>query len=122
LFTGDTVVTNLPPLMSEANTAVWLETIDRMKNWPDPIYHIIPGRGEPGNLQTLTVVANYIQTMRQRIQDHIDAQRPRDEIQSYLQEFLGRYPHTQLPPDWLKRQIKYSLDRVYDEIQLNASN
>jgi glyoxylase-like metal-dependent hydrolase (beta-lactamase superfamily II) len=122
LFAGDTVVTNLPPLMSEANTAVWLNTIDQIKNWPDPIYHLIPGRGEPGSLETLTTVANYIQTMRQRIQDHIYAQKSRDEIQSYLPEFISLYPHTQLPPDWLKRQIKYSLDRVYDEIQLNASN
>jgi glyoxylase-like metal-dependent hydrolase (beta-lactamase superfamily II) len=122
LFAGDTVVTNLPPLMNEANTAVWLNTIDQLKNWPDPIFHLIPGRGKPGSLEPLATVANYIQTMRHRIQDHIDAQKSRDEIQSYLPEFLSLYPHTQLPLDWLKRQIKYSLDRVYDEIQLNASN
>jgi glyoxylase-like metal-dependent hydrolase (beta-lactamase superfamily II) len=118
LFTGDVVVTDMPPLLSEANTAAWLETIQKIQNWPDPIHHIVPGRGEPCSLDALTAVADYIQTMRQRIQEHVDAQRPREEIYSYLAEFNGRYPNAPLPADWLKKQIKLSLDRVYDELQL----
>ena len=121
LFTGDTLVTNMPPLLSEANTAVWLDTIQQLKNWPDPIQHIVPGRGEPCTLDELTAVADYIQTMRQRIQEHIEFQSPREEIHSYVPEFMSRYPNTALPADWLKKQIKLSLDRVYDEIQLPES-
>jgi glyoxylase-like metal-dependent hydrolase (beta-lactamase superfamily II) len=120
LFTGDAVVTNMPPLLGEANTAVWLQTIERLQHWPDPIYHIVPGRGEPCAMADLTAVATYIRTMRQRLQEHIAAEKPRDEIYSYLVEFLNHYPTCSLPADWLKRQLKYSLDRVYDEIQLNG--
>lgn len=121
LFTGDTVVTNTPPLLNEANTAVWLDTIKQLQNWPEPIQHIVPGRGKPCTLDSLTAVADYIQIMRQRIQEHIDAERPREEIHSYFMEFMSRYPNTPLPPDWLKRQIKLSLDHVYDEIQLSVN-
>jgi hypothetical protein len=93
-----------------------------LQNWAEPIHHIIPGRGQPCNLEALTAVADYIQTMRQCIQNHIEAQRPREEIHSYLPDFLNRYPGSSLPNDWLKRQIKYSLDHVYDEIQLTNNN
>jgi hypothetical protein len=73
-------------------------------------------------MEALTAVANYIQTMRQRIQEHIIEQRPREEIHNYLLHFLNQYPSHTLPVDWLKRQIKYSLDHVYDEIQLTNNN
>lgn len=122
LFTGDAVVTNMPPLLGEANTAVWLATIEQLQQWPDPIYHIIPGRGAPCMMAELTAVATYIRTMRQRLQEHIAAQKPREEIYGYLVEFLNHYPGCTLPADWLKRQLKYSLDCVYDEIQLNGTN
>lgn len=118
LFTGDAVVNEMPPLLAEADTAAWLETIQRLQNWPEPIQHIVPGRGSLCTLQDLTAVADYIQTMRQRIQTHIEEQQPRELIYSCLPEFLNRYKTPSLPTEWLKRQIKLSLDRVYDEIQL----
>ena len=118
LFTGDTIVTEMPPLLTEADTAVWLKTIEQLQNWSQPINHIVPGRGKPCNLDALTTVANYIQTMREQIQAHIEEKRPREEIYAYLPQFLNRYPHPPFSLEWLKRQIKYSLDHVYDEIQL----
>ena len=120
-FTGDTVVTDMPPLLREANTAVWLETLNTLQNWPHPIHHIVPGRGKPCSLEGVTAVSRYIQTMRKRIQEHIDAQRPREELHSHFMEFMNRYPNSSVPADWLKKQIKLSLDRVYDEIQLTIS-
>jgi glyoxylase-like metal-dependent hydrolase (beta-lactamase superfamily II) len=122
LFTGDAVVTNMPPLLCEADTAVWLETLQNLRSWPRPIHHILPGRGDLCDLEALTAVSNYIQTMRQRIQEHIDAQRPREEIYSHLKEFLSLYPDSTYPTEWLKRQTKLSLDRVYDEIHLPISD
>ncbi|VAW31647.1 hypothetical protein MNBD_CHLOROFLEXI01-4046, partial [hydrothermal vent metagenome] len=118
LFSGDAVVTNMPPLLCEANTAVWLQTMQNLQSWPEPIQHIVPGRGELCNLDELTAVSDYIQTMRQRLQEHIDAERPREEIYTHLVEFMSHYPNTTYPTEWLKRQIKLSLERVYDELQL----
>jgi glyoxylase-like metal-dependent hydrolase (beta-lactamase superfamily II) len=118
MFTGDCVVTDMPPLLAEADTAVWLQTIQQIQNWPQPIHHIVPGRGKPCSLEALTAVADYIQTMRQRLQTHIAEQRPRDEIHSYLSDFLNQYANPPFPYEWLKKQVKLSLDHVYDEIQL----
>jgi hypothetical protein len=106
----------------EADTAAWLGTIQQIQNWPDPIKHIVPGRGKPCSPEELAAVAHYIEGMRQQLQDHIEAQRPREEIHSYLLDFLNRYPEPSLPTEWLKKQIKYSLDHVYDEIQLTNNN
>lgn len=118
MFTGDCVVTNMPPLLIEADTAVWLQTIQQIQNWSDPVHHIVPGRGKPADFASVTAVANYIQSMRQRLQAHIAEQRPREEIQAYLLDFLNAYPNPPAPHDWLRKQVKYSLDHVYDEIQL----
>jgi glyoxylase-like metal-dependent hydrolase (beta-lactamase superfamily II) len=122
MFTGDCVVMDMPPLLAEAETAVWLQTIRQIQNWPDPIHHIVPGRGEPCRLEGLTAVADYIQTMRQCLQDHIAEQRPRDEIHSYLFDFLNQYSNPPYPYEWLKKQVKLGLDHVYDEIQLANGN
>lgn len=122
MFTGDCVVTDVPPLLTEADTAVWLETLKQIENWPDPIQHIVPGRGKPCSLDALTAVSNYIQTIRERLQTHIAEQRPREEIHNYLRDFLTLYPDPPLPLEWLKKQLKYSLEHVYDEIQLANGN
>ncbi len=120
LFTGDCVVTDMPPLLIEADTAVWLQTIQQIQNWPKPIRHIVPGRGNLCAMEAATAVANYIQTMRQQLQNHIADQLPKEEIQNYQQNYLAQFPNPPLPPEWLKKQVKYSLDHVYDEIQLAA--
>ncbi|WP_420631921.1 MBL fold metallo-hydrolase [Candidatus Leptofilum sp.] len=118
LFAGDCVVADMPPLLVEADTAVWLQTINHLQNWPDPIHHIVPGRGKLCDLAGLTAVANYIEAMRQRLQNHIINQLPREEIYSYQADFLSQFLNPPLPVEWLKKQVKYSLDHVYDEIQL----
>ena len=120
LFTGDAVVNEMPPLLAEADTAAWLETIHQLQNWPEPIKQIVPGRGNLCTLDELTAVADYIQAMRQQVQTHIEEHQPRELIYSCLPQFLDRYPNPPLPTEWLKRQIKLSLDRVYDEIQLTT--
>ncbi|GJM40080.1 MAG: hypothetical protein DHS20C20_03620 [Ardenticatenaceae bacterium] len=118
LFSGDCVVMDMPPLLAEADTAVWLETIQQLQNWPDAIHHIVPGRGKLCDLQAITAVATYIQDMRQRLQNHISDQLPKEEIFNYQMDFLSQYPDPPLPIEWLRKQVKFSLDHVYDEIQL----
>lgn len=122
MFTGDCVVTDAPPLLAEADTAVWLQSIQHIQNWPDPIRHIVPGRGKPTDLAGVTAVANYIQSMRNRLQMHISQQLPRENIYHYLSEFLAFGSAYSMPVEWLKKQIKYSLEHVYDEIQLANGN
>ncbi|MEZ4594667.1 MAG: MBL fold metallo-hydrolase [Chloroflexota bacterium] len=122
MFTGDCVVANMPPLLAEADTAVWLQTLQQIQTWPDPVRHIVPGRGQHGGMELVTAVAHYIQTMRQRLQTHLADQRPREEIQNYLFDILTQYPDPPLPTEWLKKQVKLSVDQVYDEIQLAGSS
>ncbi|WP_420644050.1 MBL fold metallo-hydrolase [Candidatus Leptofilum sp.] len=118
LFAGDCVVTDMPPLLTEADTAAWLQTIHHLQNWTNPIRHIVPGRGKLGGVEALTAVADYIQAMRQRLQTHIADKLPKEEIFSYQPDFLSHYSQPPVPLEWLKKQVKYSLDHVYDEIQL----
>ena len=122
MFTGDCVVAGMPPLLVEADTAVWQQTLQQIQNWPDPVHHIVPGRGKNGGLELVTAVSDYIQTMRQRLETHLAEQRPREEVQTYLPDFFHHSPDTRQSPEWLKKQVKLSLDHVYDEIQLTSGN
>lgn len=122
MFAGDCVVTDMPPLLTEANTAVWLQSIQQLQNWAEPINHLIPGRGKPTDFSAVTAVADYIQTMRHRLHNHIMEQRPREEIHTYLNEFMTLRPASAVSPEWLKKQLKHSLEHVYDEIQLSLGN
>jgi glyoxylase-like metal-dependent hydrolase (beta-lactamase superfamily II) len=118
LFAGDTVVVDTHPLLAEANSQEWLATLERLQSWPEEITTIVPGRGPLCDKSAIQPIRDYIQRMRQRVGQHVAEKRPREETTIYIPEFLAMFPLYTLPPEWMRRQIKLSLDRIYDEIKL----
>ena len=121
LFVGDSLVVNQHPIMTEANSKAWLQTLDRLADLASNLIAIVPGRGPVAGLRDIMPLQNYIQLMQERIQKHIQDGMTREETAVYIPEFLSMFPIHHLPTDWVKRQIKLSLARVYDEIQLESS-
>ena len=118
LFTGDSLVIDRHPFLNEANTKAWLETLDRLMQMAPQLRAIIPGRGRLATSQDIEPLQNYLQLIRQRIKEHMTNGLTQDETAVYIPELLSMFPIHHLPTDWVKRQIKLSLARVYDEIQL----
>lgn len=121
LFAGDTITPGRHPLLAEANSEQWLATLERLKQWPEEIKIIVSGRGSLCDVSAVQPVCNYIEQMRARIQQHCLEKRVRADTATYVPEFLSMFPMNNAPAEWLERQIRLSLERVYDEIQLTQT-
>jgi glyoxylase-like metal-dependent hydrolase (beta-lactamase superfamily II) len=120
LFTGDTLVVDTHPLLSDGSCQQWLATLDQLEQFPHPLHAIVPGRGPVCATNAVTAVRHYLHQMQTRAAAHWQAGLTRDDMTNYVAEFMDYFPLGQLPLDWVKRHIKQSLERVYDEIKLTA--
>jgi len=118
LFAGDTITAGTHPLLAEANSEQWLATLERLRQWPQEIKVIVSGRGSLCDVSAVQPVQDYIERMRERIQQHCLEKRVRAETAAYIPEFLSMFPLNNVPTEWLEHQIRLSLERLYDEIQL----
>lgn len=122
LFVGDTLMVDTHPILTEGNSAQWLESLDKLEAMAPKLLAIVPGRGPICDGSAIAPVRNYICHMRETIEHHIDAGKPLEETAVYVPEFLSAFPINDLPLDWLKRQIKSSLEHVYLELKLGNTN
>jgi len=114
LFAGDNVVHNEYPIMSQANSAAWLETLDLIQAMDIEI--IVPGKGEPCGKEALEPLALYITELRARVSELFRAGASRRECveKAILSE------HFPIPEDQLaviKRRKRENVERVYAEIR-----
>jgi glyoxylase-like metal-dependent hydrolase (beta-lactamase superfamily II) len=122
LFAGDTVTTHCHPFLLEGTSRLWLETLQRLQTWPAPLQAVVPGRGPITRQECVVPMSAYLGQMRERVQCHIAEGKPREGTAVYISEFLLMFPPNGLPDEWLRQQIKQSLDHVYDEIQLGRNS
>ena len=122
LFVGDTLMVDTHPLLSEGNSAQWLASLDKLEALAPKLMAIVPGRGPVCDGSAINPIRDYLTHMRQTMQQHIAAGKTQDETAVYIPEFLAAFPINDLPLDWLKRQIKSSLDHVYLELKLGNSS
>lgn len=118
LFTGDTFTTGWRPLLFEPISRQWLLTLARLEKWPETLHTIVPGRGEVQTACHVAPIRDYLHQMWERVSQHVTEGKTREETAVYIPEFLTFFPIDNLPLDWLRQQIKCSLDHIYDEIQL----
>jgi glyoxylase-like metal-dependent hydrolase (beta-lactamase superfamily II) len=117
LFSGDSVVMDCHPLLAEANSGRWLESLQELQQWIDAGYTIVPGRGRLCGPEAARCIAEYIARVRSCIENHYRQERPREELTNYVSDLLAMFPLDGLPRDWVQRQVRLGLDRVYDEIK-----
>ena len=114
LFAGDIVWIDQHPFMTQANSAQWLEALDFIRQL-QPTY-IVPGHGPICDLTALDRQTEYLQFMRQRVLDLLNAGRTKQETASLLiPEMKSWFP---IPPERapkIESQIRSGIGRVYDE-------
>lgn len=120
LFAGDTLIVDQHPTLTEANCRAWLATLDRLEAMANDGAIIVPGRGPLNQPDSINALRHYLNLLIDRISEHVVNGGSREETAAYIPEFLAMFPIHHFPTDWVKRQVKISLARVYDEIQLEA--
>jgi glyoxylase-like metal-dependent hydrolase (beta-lactamase superfamily II) len=120
LFVGDTVPIEIPPLMQLADSHQWLQRLEELRPWLAE-NQIISGRGGRVEIAHIDAARDYIQAMQTQVETHIAEEKIREQVTLYAKQYISRYPRLTVPPEWLRGQIKHSLEHVYDEIQLHQT-
>jgi cyclase len=116
LFAGDVVVTGEHPQLADAETVAWMKTLDQIKEMDIEV--IVPGRGEPCLFEALDPLKAYIQEMRERVADWYEkGTSRRDTVDKVRSEMLDRFPIREPRKDRVMRQIRSSIERVYEEVR-----
>ena len=119
LFVGDTLTTTTPPIIIDGDSQLWLQTLNKLQQWQDKVDVIVPGRGPIGDDADIDRLYHYLDLMRLRMGELIDAERPFAETAVYISEFMALYPNHHLPVSWVRQQIHHTLNQIYHEIKLS---
>lgn len=114
LFAGDNMVHDEHPIMSQANSAAWLETLERIRQMNVEV--VVPGSGsvcDPGSLGPLV---EYITEVRRRVTDLYLAGASRRECVEKA-GMLDFFPFSEEQAARMKRRRRENVERVYAEIR-----
>jgi len=117
LFMGDLVTLHTHPLASEADIATWIDLLNQVRNKKFPTKTIVPGRGSPCNKAALARMADYLRSMRSRVQSLVRSRRPKADTAQLAAEFLERFPLNDEDRDCVQRRIKAGMDHIYDVLK-----
>jgi glyoxylase-like metal-dependent hydrolase (beta-lactamase superfamily II) len=117
LFAGDTVVTDQHPVITEASSKDWLNTLrslrhDRFNDWI-----VIPGRGKIAGVAATEQLSEYLRVARRRVTSIVRAGRPRAEVSLIAGDFLEYFPYDSATRDEALRRIKSGLEAIYEELR-----
>ena len=125
IFAGDSLMAGTHPLLATTTCKTWIETLEALRPYTRT-HTIVPGRGpvlQPGSddgEKAIDSSIDYLQTMRERVVEHIRSDLPSESIVTHIPEFMAKFPLGTLPADWMRQQIKISLGNLYDEVQSGA--
>ncbi len=117
LFMGDLATCHAHPVTAEADISAWLDLLERVQQKDFPVKILVPGRGGPCTKAALEPLADYLRTLRTRVQALIRSRRPKSEMAQLVPEFLGYYPLPEGDSDCIQRRIKAGLDHLYDALK-----
>lgn len=119
LFAGDSLVVGQHPQLRAPVSAEWIANLKKLASLKK--YHtIVPGRGDIASLADIEGCIDYLQEMRDQVADILKDQRPIAQLERLVPHFLKRFPTQSLPLEWVKQQIRTSLNHVVDEHVLSS--
>jgi cyclase len=114
LFAGDNVVQNEHPVMAQANSAAWVETL-RMLDTME-IDTIVPGEGPLCDKGAIAPLIGYITEMRERVADLFKSGASRRECVDRV-GLLDYFAFSEEQAPRMKRRRRENIERVYAEIR-----
>ncbi|MFZ0544574.1 MAG: MBL fold metallo-hydrolase [Candidatus Promineifilaceae bacterium] len=117
LFAGDSVIVNEPPLLAEIRCTEWLATLNDLMAQYD-VQTLVPGRGRVSTPEeAVPPLMDYLCYMEDHVRQ-IVLEGKRRESTTVLEETLfSRFPLNSLPHEWVQKQIRLGLERIYNEIK-----
>ena len=115
LFTGDLVVTNRPPFLSQGNTKQWLQALTYLRKLRYDI--LIPGHGELTGKEATENMSNYLRLVRRRVRSAYRAGLPKADTARSLSHLIRYWPIPPFEKPKADRRFKSGLGRVWNEMR-----
>jgi len=115
LFTGDVVITDRPPFLSQGNTKQWLEALSYLRRLRYDV--LIPGHGEPTGKEATDRMSEFLRLVRRHVRSAYLSGLSKSETASSLSHLIRFWP---IPPEEkpkADRRFKSGLGRVWNEIR-----
>ena len=117
LFAGDLIVNGCHPYVGDAVSRQWLESLQRVRAMDVKV--IVPGHGSPGGPEMVEPLYNYLKDMRTRVEACFRAGHTRRETVERVKP-IDAFPVPPGDDERLRRMLRSSVERVYDEIKKDA--
>lgn len=115
LFTGDMVITDRPPFLSQGNTKQWLQALTYLRKLRYNV--LIPGHGEPTGKEATENMSNYLRMVRRKVRSAYRSGLPKADTARSLSHLIRYWP---IPPEEkpkADRRFKSGLGRVWNEMR-----
>jgi cyclase len=115
LFSGDVVITDRPPFLSQGNTKQWLEALTYLRKLRYDV--LIPGHGEPTGKEATDRMSEFLRLVRRHVRSAYLAGLSKSETASSLSHLIRFWP---IPPEEkpkADRRFKSGLGRVWNEVR-----
>ena len=115
LFTGNVVVQDVHPVLAQASSKDWLSALNRIRRMT--FDSLVPGQGEPGDVELTIAVSAYIRSVRSGVRHHYNAGHSKAESYSQLLTLLDSFPVLEGKKEKVEQQFKAGINQVYEEIK-----
>jgi cyclase len=115
LFAGEDIVSNEHPVMAQANSLAWLDTLTLIQGMD--VEHIVPANGEVCGKEVLGPLTEYITEMRRRVTDLFHSGASRRECVDKV-GMLDYFPVPEEQSVRIRRRRRENVERVYAEIRM----
>lgn len=115
LFTGDVVVTNRPPFLSQGDTKQWLRALTYLRKLRYDI--LIPGHGELTGKEATERMSEYLRLVRRKVRSAYRAGLPKADTARSLSHLIRFWPIPPFEKPKADRRFKSGLGRVWNEIR-----
>ncbi|NLX43095.1 MAG: MBL fold metallo-hydrolase [Chloroflexi bacterium] len=115
LFAGDNVTNHEHPVAQHANSLMWLETLQRIREMDVDV--IVPGTGAPGGKEMVEPLYLYLAEMRRRILElFLEGASRRECVEKVA--MLDYFPVPKGQEAEVKLRRRHSIERLYTEIRV----
>lgn len=117
LFTGDLVVNGCHPYAGDCVCLQWLASLERIQSLD--LVTLVPGHGEPAGPEIIAPIHNYLLEAHIRVGECFRAGHTRRETVERVRP-LDAFPYPPEDEERLRRMLRSSVERIYDEIKKAA--
>ncbi|GAB4467674.1 MAG: MBL fold metallo-hydrolase [Anaerolineae bacterium] len=118
VFTGDSVVIDQPPVITDGSVKSWLASLEMLRGGAFAGWIVVPGRGDVTTPAETELLSRYLDLARERVGALLHADRPRTEVGQLVPEMLALFT---MPAgrqtEQFQRRIKAGLEAIYDELK-----